>query len=52
MPHENKPRILVVDDDLLGQRMMEDMLVPLGDAVTVAGDGHAALETARRLRPH
>jgi putative two-component system response regulator len=47
-----KPRILVVDDDLLIQRMMEDMLVPLGYAVTVVGDGGTALDVARRIRPH
>jgi len=47
-----KPRILVVDDDRFAQRLMEDMLVPLGYAVTIAGDGRAALEAARRIRPH
>jgi putative two-component system response regulator len=52
MPHEGKQRILVVDDDLLIQRMMEDLLVPLGYEVTVAGDGHAALDAARRILPH
>jgi putative two-component system response regulator len=52
MLHQGTPQILVVDDDRFSQRMMEDILVPLGYAVTVAGDGHAAIETARRLRPH
>ncbi len=52
MLHEGKPRILVVDDDRFSQRLMQDMLVPLGYAVTVAGDGQAALDLARRIRPH
>jgi putative two-component system response regulator len=52
MPFEGKPRILVVDDDRLTQQLMRDMLVPLGYAVSVAGDGQAALEVARRVRPH
>ena len=47
-----KPRILVVDDDRFAQRLMEDMLAPLGYEVTIAGDGRTALETARRIRPH
>ena len=37
MTHEGKPRILVVDDDRLSQRLLQDMLVPLGYAVSVAG---------------
>jgi putative two-component system response regulator len=52
MPHEGKLRILVVDDDRLCQRLMEDMLVPLGYAVSIAGDGLAAIDLARRTRPH
>jgi putative two-component system response regulator len=47
-----RPRILVVDDDRLAQRLMDDMLAPLGYEVTIAADGQAALETARRIRPH
>ncbi|HEY5997967.1 MAG TPA: HD domain-containing phosphohydrolase [bacterium] len=47
-----KPRILVVDDDRLAQRLMEDMLLPLGYEVTIADDGRTALDTARRIRPH
>jgi putative two-component system response regulator len=47
-----KPRILVVDDDRFAQRLMEDMLVPLGYAVTLAGDGGTAIELARQSRPH
>ena len=52
MMHDGKPRILVVDDDRLSQRLLQDMLVPLGYAVTVAGDGQAAIDLARRIRPH
>ncbi len=52
MPDSDRPRILVVDDDRLIQRMMQDMLVPLGYEVTVAGDGQTALTLARRIRPH
>lgn len=52
MTHEGKPRILVVDDDLFSQRLLRDMLDPLGYAVSVARDGQAALEMARRTRPH
>jgi putative two-component system response regulator len=51
MALEGKPRILVVDDDRFSQRLLEDMLVPLGYEVSVAGNGQAALETARRTRP-
>jgi putative two-component system response regulator len=51
MPFEGKPRILVVDDDRFAQRLMQDMLVPLGYAVSVAGNGQEALEAARRNRP-
>lgn len=47
-----QPRILVVDDDRLSQRLLQDMLVPLGYAVSVAGDGLAAIEMAREIRPH
>ncbi len=46
------PRILVVDDDRLSQRLMQEMLEPLGYAVSVAGDGLAAIDLARRIRPH
>ena len=42
----------MVDDDRFSQRLMQDMLVPLGYAVSVAGDGLAAIELARRIRPH
>jgi len=52
MLHEGKLRILVVDDDHLSQRLMEDMLVPLGYAVSIARDGRAAIDQARRTRPH
>ncbi len=52
MTHGSKPRILVVDDDHFSQRLMEEMLTPLGYLVSVAGDGRAALELARRIRPH
>lgn len=47
-----RPRILIVDDDRLSQRLMEEMLVPLGYLVSVAGDGRTALDLARRIRPH
>jgi putative two-component system response regulator len=47
-----KPRILVVDDDRLSQQLMQEMLVPLGYAVSIAGDGRTALDLARRIRPH
>jgi putative two-component system response regulator len=51
MPFEDKPRILVADDDRFAQHALQDMLVPLGYAVTVAGDGLEALAAARRIRP-
>jgi len=50
--HEDQPRILVVDDDRFSQLLLQDMLVPLGYAVSVAGDGLAAIDLARRIRPH
>ena len=52
MEQGGRPRILVVDDDRIIQRMMTDMLVPLGYEVSVAGDGQAALDAAGRVRPH
>jgi len=52
MMDEGKPRILVVDDDRFSRQLLQDMLVPLGYAVSVAGDGQAAIELARRIRPH
>jgi len=52
MTGEGKPRILVVDDDRFSQQLLQDMLVPLGYAVSIAGDGLAAIDLARRIRPH
>ena len=52
MTGAGKPRILVVDDDRFSQRLMQDMLVPLGYAVTIATDGLQAIDLARRIRPH
>jgi putative two-component system response regulator len=52
MSQEGKPQILVADDDRLSQQMLQDMLVPLGYAVTLAADGRSALEVARRMHPH
>ena len=52
MTHEGKPHILVVDDERFSQRLMRDMLEPLGYMVTVAANGQAALETARQIHPH
>ena len=52
MTLEGKPRILVVDDDRFSQQLLQDMLDPLGYAVSIAGDGLAAIDLARRIRPH
>ncbi len=45
------PLILVVDDDRLGRRMMQEILSPLGYEVATAGDGREAVEVAAQLRP-
>jgi putative two-component system response regulator len=49
---DEKRRILVVDDDRLSRRLMQDMLVPLGYEVLLAADGQAAVEAAQARRPH
>lgn len=40
-------RVLLVDDDVVNQRVAARMLEDLGFRVTVVGDGHRALEAAR-----
>jgi signal transduction histidine kinase/ActR/RegA family two-component response regulator len=44
-------RILVVDDVHANREVLDDLLVPLGFAVTHAGDGQAALEQVGLERP-
>ena len=48
---ENKPRILVVDDEDRNLRLMEAMLIPLGYEVVLARDGLEALDTVRKIPP-
>jgi putative two-component system response regulator len=48
---EKKAQILVADDDILSQRLMKDMLTPLGYQVTTAQNGKIALEKAKEVLP-
>lgn len=48
---ENKPRILVVDDEDWNLRLMEAMLIPLDYEVILAGDGEEALQKVREIPP-
>lgn len=45
------PRILLVDDSLLVQRMIREYFEPAGYRVTIAGNGREGLEAARSSRP-
>ncbi len=44
--------VLVADDDADARRILERLLTSMGCAVMHAADGRAALEAARRARPH
>ncbi len=48
---QNKPRILVVDDEDRNLRLMEAMLIPLGYEVVLARDGLEALDKVRETPP-
>lgn len=48
---ESRPRILVVDDDPLSGRLLNQVLTNAGFDVTTATDGRAALELIRKERP-
>lgn len=48
---ENKPKILVVDDEDWNLRLMEAMLIPLGYEVILAGDGEEALQKVEEIPP-
>ncbi len=48
---QNKPRILVVDDENRNLRLMEAMLIPLGYEVVLARDGLEALDKVREIPP-
>ncbi len=44
-------RILIVDDNVDGLRMMQILLEAAGHVVRIAGDGHSALAVAKEFRP-
>ncbi len=44
--------VLVADDDADARKILERLLTSMGCAVVHAADGRAALEAARRARPH
>ncbi|MBI4424081.1 MAG: response regulator [Elusimicrobia bacterium] len=44
-------RILIVEDDVMLQRVLRDTLKPEGFEVELCGEGETALETARRQKP-
>ena len=48
---QNKPKLLVVDDEDRNLRLMEAMLVPLGYEVVLARDGLEALDKVREIPP-
>ncbi len=48
---ENKPKILVVDDEDGIRRLMEAILTPLGYEVILARDGMEALDKVRKIPP-
>ncbi len=48
---ETRPRVLVVDDDPLSRRILEQVLVSAGYAVDSAADGQEALARVRAHRP-
>ncbi|MFC2041100.1 PleD family two-component system response regulator [Chloroflexota bacterium] len=48
---QNKPRILVADDEDRNLRLMEAMLIPLGYEVVLARDGLEALDRVREIPP-
>src|SRR5512146_840835 len=48
---EPRTRILVVDDDALSRRILEQVLVAAGYEVEAAGDGQEALGKVRQHRP-
>lgn len=48
---EPRPRVLVVDDDPLSRRILEQVLVSAGYEVDTAGDGQEALGKVRGHRP-
>lgn len=47
-PHYSDMRILVAEDDLVGQRVIDAMLESLGVGAVIVGDGAAALAQVRR----
>jgi diguanylate cyclase (GGDEF)-like protein/PAS domain S-box-containing protein len=49
---EGKPQVLIVDDDPSSLQVMEAVLASLGCETTLVVDGEAAMEAARRVRPH
>jgi len=51
-PGQPSYRILVVDDDANGRRLLAQILEPLGFAVEEASDGQAAVEAWERWKPH
>ncbi|MDS4057848.1 MAG: two-component regulator propeller domain-containing protein, partial [Candidatus Contendobacter sp.] len=51
-PGQPSYRILVVDDDANGRRLLAQILEPLGFAVEEAADGREAIAVWERWRPH
>ena len=51
MGENDKPRVLLVDDSLLVQRMIREYFEPAGYDVTVAGNGQEALAAVKESRP-
>jgi len=48
---ESRPRILLVEDDVLNRLAATEMLSELGYAIEAVGDGDAALDALGRLNP-
>ncbi len=50
-PGPNRPRVLVVDDQMFNRRLLVQTLAPLGFDTDEAADGEAALQRWRAWRP-
>ena len=46
-----RPRLLLVDDDLMSCRLLRDLFTPEGYEVSMVGSGEAALESVRSALP-
>jgi PAS domain S-box-containing protein len=51
IPRGNRPRVLLVDDNVDAAQMLRDILETLGHELAIAHDGPAALEVASTFEP-